>query len=559
MPAFFLSMLCRWQQPPDTGLPLHPCSRASPSPRSERARSPGGAGLGPGSGRAAQDNADVPAAGHARNRDRIRVGGGLMRLEEEHGPVASEHRVQSPIDRSQGASERARALAWLAAEPSAAAPRSRGCRSGGRFTWEVDAEERPSSAGARARSPAPERRHRPPASAPAHRRADREPLPDREPAHVAHREQGLREGPNSGLVPTARSAERYEAPDLASDAARNTARERSLHRRMSAGHEHHPRNFEPHEPYPESGAWIGYGADRALARGSGGAADPDHIRQLRQRRDEMYQSAEPGYVEDNCRSSSGSSAAGEPFQAPYSPSPRASPRVDPRASHDGGALAALLAEMHGSRGRAGSAHARANPNPASTATPPDLGPWDSAWDRTRAAAEAAKPARGTAASAAAAGGRSKPSEFAHLFGEDGRRSDGPVAQRLEAELREAGARQGRGGRAVGGYGGTLEGYQGGRHGSGMGRELLRDISPLRAFRGGSGAREGRGPAPHPAARPCEEGARGAGQEGRRAHNGRQAPWKWERRAPDVSTEDAWRGVSPLSGLRLGSQARAQYS
>ena len=190
------------------------------------------------------------------------------------------------------------------------------------------------------------------------------------------------------------------------------------------------------------------------------------------------------------------------------------------------------------------------------AAPPDLGPWDSAWDRTRAAAEAAKPVRGTAVSAAAAGGRSKPSEFAHLFGEDGERADGPVAQRLEAELREAGARQGR---ALEGYGRTLEGYQGGRHGSGMGRELLRDISPLRAFRGGFGAREGPGPAPYPAARPYDDGGWAAGQERRRAHDGRQPPRDWERKAPYASTEDAWRGVSPLSGLRLGSQARAQYS
>lgn len=505
----------------------------------------------------------MPAAGHARSRDRTWGGGGLMRLEEEHGPAASEHGVCSPIAGAQGASERARALAWLAAEPSAAVPRSRDGHSGGRFTWEVDADERPSSAGARARSPAQECRHRPPASAPAHRRTDRAPLADREPAHaanrdtvrIAHAEQGLREGPGSGLVPTWRSAERYEAPDLASDAARNTARQRSSHRRMSAGQEHHARSPEPYDLNPESDVWIGCGADSALACGGGGAADQDHIRLLRQQRDEIYQPAEPGYAEDDRRSSSGSSAAGEPSQAPYSPSRR----VDPRASHNGGALAALLAEMHGSRSRAGSAHARANPNPASTATPPDLGPWDSAWDRTRAAAEAAKPERGTAGCAAAGGGRSKPSEFARLFGGDGGRGDGPVAQRLDAELREAGARQGRGGRALGGYGGTLEGYQGDRHGSGMGSELLRDISPLRAFRGGSGAREGSGPAPYPAARPYDEGGRGAGQEGRRAHNGRRATRDRELRAPDASTEDAWRGVSPLSGLRLGSQARAQYS
>ena len=476
--------------------------------------------------------------------------------------MASIHAGGSPTDGAQGASERARALAWLAAEPSAAAHRSRESRLGGRFTWEVDAEERPGSAGAgRERPPAQERRQRPPASAPAHRRADRELPADQEPALAAHRdamrgarvEQGLREGPASGLAPTWRSAERYEAPDLASA----STRQRSPRRRLSAGHEHRARNPESHGPHPEPDVWIGYGADSALARGSGGAADPDHITVLRQQRVETYQPAERGYAEDERRSSSGGSAAGEPHQASYSPSRR----VDPRASHGGGALAALLAEMHGSRSRAGSAHARANPDPASTATRPDLGPWDSAWDRTRAAAEAPKPARGTAAPAAAAGGRSKPSEFAHLFGEAGRGGDGPVAQRLDAELREAGARQGRGGRGLGGYGGTLEGYggQGGRHGSGVGRELLRDISPLRAFRGGSGAREGPGPAPNPAARPYNEGVRGTGQEGRRAHDSRQAPRDWELRAPNAITEDAWRGVSPLSGLRLGSQARAQYS
>ena len=453
----------------------------------------------------------MPAAGHAGSRDRVRVGGGLMRLEEERGPAASGLRVESPTGRAQGASERARALAWLAAEPSAAAPRSRDAHSGGRFTWEVDAEEHPSSTGApRARLPAPERRHRPPASAPAHRRADREPLAEREPAYAAHRdamrgvrgEQGLREGPGSGLVPTARSAERYEAPDLASD----TARQRLSHRRMSTGHEHHARNPAP---YPESDAWIGHGADSAHARGGGGAADPDHTRLVRQRRVEMHQPAEHGYAEDDRRSSSGGSAAVELSHAPYSPSRR----VDPRASHDGGALAALLAEMHGSRSRAGSAHARANPNPASAAAPPDLGPWDSAWDRTRAAAEAAKPERGTAPLIAAAGRCSKPSEIAHLFGEDGRRGDGPVAQRLEAELREAGARQGRGGRALEGYGGTLGGYdgQGGRHGSGMGRELLRDIESAARVSG----RLWRARGPWPCILPCGQALR-RGRSGRRA-------------------------------------------
>ena len=507
------------------------------------------------------------AAGHARSRERAWGGGDLLRLEEEHGPAASEYRDQSPSPGprpsagTQGASERARALAWLAAEPSSAGPRSRDSRPGGRFTWEVEAEERPSSAGARAQ----ERRRRPPASAPAHRHADREPRADRDPAHAADRdavrgaraEQGLREGLGSGLVPTWRSAERYEAPDSASDAAHTTARPLSPLGRLSAGHQRGAGNRDPHHhPDPNSGAWMGYSADRALARCGSGAAEQDGIG-LPQQWNETHEPAERGFVKDR-RSSSGSSAAGEPPYLPYNPSRR----VDPRASHDGGALAALLAEMHGSRSRAGSVHTRTYPNPVSAAPLPDLGPWDSAWDRTRAATEAAKPGRGAIPLAAAAGGRSKPSEFAQLFGDDGRRGDGPVAQRLEAELREAEARQGRGGRAAEGYGNPLEGYGGqggGRHGSGMGRELLRDISPLRAFRSSSGAREGPGPAPYPAAGPCDEGAWGAGQERRRQHSGRQAPEDKEPRAPNAGTGEVWRGVSPLSGLRLGSQARAQYS
>ncbi|KAK9838501.1 hypothetical protein WJX81_003740 [Elliptochloris bilobata] len=129
----------------------------------------------------------------------------------------------------------------------------------------------------------------------------------------------------------------------------------------------------------------------------------------------------------------------------------------------------------------GSSHralTRRPPQPATALTP-------QRWQGPAGGASPLRP-RSHASPSALLGARSDPGAYEKRIDGNRRREDASgIAARLEAKLREAEARrEGASGRARG-PDRTLEGYdEGGRRGSGMGRELLRDISPLRAFRSG---------------------------------------------------------------------------
>jgi len=450
-----------------------------------------------------------------------------------------------------GASDRARALAWLAAAPAASPRRGEPHRAGGCFSW-----EEPGLDNLREASP---RRHR--RRSPERRRSDGGARVDA-PADRAARTHADAERDELGYAaaaPAWRSAERYP-PARAAPAGgfAEPDAQRSPRRRTSAG--------------PDSARGADGGGLRELA-GSG--------RRAREQRDPWQlrpTNPDEWAAEDDYGGSTSGSEAGDPLLRPPAPAwPGAEAgRGGGGRRHEGGALDALLAEVHG--GAAAPCGGRGSPGPdpsmasprrrAAGAPAADRGPWDSAWDRARAAPPAApKPERGGGAvglrrRAAPAGEPGYPSDPS----DDEHGGSGPAA-RLVAELRRAELRRCAAGRAERGHEAALwqdcagsraraepAGRSRGPRGSGLDGTLLRDISPLRAFRAAHSGGVAEAQRPFGA---HDERAGGDGRSGARAAYG-----DYGARGAEPGTgyhgvpEDlgAWRGVSPLSGLRMGEQA-----
>ena len=449
-----------------------------------------------------------------------------------------------------GASDRARALAWLAAAPAGSPRRAEAPRAGGCFSWEEPGlyDAREASSG-RHRRRSPERR-RSDGGARVDAPADR--------AARTHGESERDELAYATAAPAWRSTERYP-PARAAPAGGPPELDarRSPRRRTSAG--------------PDSARGADGGGWRELA-GSGRRAreqrDPWQLRPI--------EPDERGAEADDGGSSSGSEA-GDPLLRPPAPAwPGAEAGRGGGGRRQGGALDALLAEMRSGSAAPRGEHRNPNPDPsmpsprrraAEGAPVVDRGPWDSAWDRARAAPPAApKPERGGGAAgprrrAAPAGGRGHPSDLS-----DDEHGGGGPAARLVAELRRAELRRGAPGRAERGHEAALwqdgagsraraepAGRSWGPRGSGLDGKLLRDISPLRAFRA---ARGGDAEAQRPFG-VREERAAGDGRGGARAAYGYHGARGAEPAAGYHGVPEdlgAWRGVSPLSGLRMGEQA-----